>query len=161
MRIYCGIMSYLIIFLFNSILNNTFFHSNEKTKEQDKIKYSIELIISNIRNKTGLIRIGFYSSDKGYPDKPEVSFSLTKDSLVSGVLRLFISDKEPGSYAISILDDENENGKMDYRFGIMPKEGFGFSNNPGIMRLKEPPFTETCFTYAGGEKVVTIRMVYM
>lgn len=124
-------------------------------------KDGIELIISNIRNNTGLIRIGMYNSDKGYPDHPEVSFSLAKDTLKSGTMRLFIPVKEPGSFGFSILDDENENGKMDYRLGILPKEGFGFSNNPRILRMKEPPFKETSFIYSGGKKVVMVRMTYI
>jgi uncharacterized protein (DUF2141 family) len=102
-----------------------------------------------------------YNSDKGYPDNPEFSFSLAKDTLVSGCLRLFIPVKEPGLFGFSILDDENENGKMDYRLGIIPKEGFGFSNNPGIRGMKKPPFKETSFVYSGGKKVVTVRMVYI
>jgi uncharacterized protein (DUF2141 family) len=121
----------------------------------------IELIITNIRNKTGLIQIGLYNSDKGYPDKPEVSFSFVKDSLISGKLRLFLPLKNPGTFAITILDDENRNKKMDYRFGIMPKEGFGFSNNPKIRGMKEPPFSETSFTYIGGKKIVTVSMIYI
>ena len=102
-----------------------------------------------------------YNSGKGYPDKPEVSFSLAKDTIVSGKLRLFIQVKEPGSFGFSILDDENENRKMDYILGIIPKEGFGFSNNPRIRGMKEPPFEVTRFIYNGGRIVVTVRMVYI
>jgi uncharacterized protein (DUF2141 family) len=121
----------------------------------------IDLIITNIRNKNGLIQIGMYDSDKGYPNKPEVSFSFKKDSLTSGTLKLFLPVKKPGTYAISILDDENMNEKMDYRLGILPKEGFAFSNNPKIRGMKEPPFEVTRFFYGGGRMVLTVRMVYI
>jgi uncharacterized protein (DUF2141 family) len=154
-------MSYLTLIILQGLFINAFLSKTDKLTNQSYQSDGIELIITNIRNKTGLIRIGFYDSDIGYPDKPEVSFSLSKDSLVSGKLRLFIPLKNPGTFAISILDDESENGKMDYRFGIMPKEGFGFSNNPRIKGLKEPPFYETSFTYSGGKKVVSVRMVYI
>jgi uncharacterized protein (DUF2141 family) len=121
----------------------------------------IDLVITNIRNKKGLIQIGMYDSDKGYPDKPEVSFSFKKDSLTSGTLKLFLPVKKSGTYALSILDDENMNAKMDYRLGIIPKEGFGFSNNPKIRGMKEPPFEVTRFQYPGGRIVVSVRMIYM
>lgn len=121
----------------------------------------IDLIITNIRNKKGLIQIGMYDSDKGYPDKPEVSFSFKKDSLASGTLKLFLMVKKSGTFALSILDDENMNEKMDYRLGIIPKEGFAFSNNPKIRGMKEPPFEVTRFFYGGGRMVLTVRMVYI
>ena len=35
---------------------------------------------------------------------------------------------ETGKYGISLMDDENFNGKMDFNFIGIPKEGFGFSN---------------------------------
>ena len=85
----------------------------------------IELIINNIRNSEGVIQIGMYNSEEGYPDNPPFSYTLPKDSLISGRLRLMIPVSEYGTYAISILDDRNSNKKMDYRLGIIPKEGFG------------------------------------
>jgi uncharacterized protein (DUF2141 family) len=153
-------MKFFIALFINLFISDLSLINADKAVFQKQQFDGIELIISNIRNKTGLIRIGLYNSNKGYPDKPEVSFSLAKDTLISGNLTLLIPVKEPGSFAISILDDENKNGKMDYRFGIMPKEGFGFSNNPKIS-MKAPSFEETRFMYNGGKKVVTVRMVYI
>jgi len=120
----------------------------------------IELIISNIRNQEGVIRIGLYRSDAGFPHKPAESFTLAKDTISGGVLRLFIPAVEAGSFGFSILDDENQDGKMDYRFGIIPKEGFGFSNNPRV-GLKPPSFSETSVCYTDGLKKVTVKMVYI
>ena len=43
----------------------------------------------------------------------------------------------------------------------MPKEGFGFSNNPKITSRKAPPFSATTFRFSGGVKRTEINMVYM
>ena len=128
---------------------------------QGKQQEGVELIISNIRNKKGVIRIGVYRSDEGYPDKPSVSYSLAKDTITGGQLRIFIPFDRRGLVSFSILDDENSNGKMDYILGIMPKEGFGFSNNPRITGMKEPPFSVTSFDFSGGYKEIRVRMVYI
>jgi uncharacterized protein (DUF2141 family) len=128
---------------------------------QNKNSDGIELVISNIKNREGLIRIGVFDSETGYPDNPSFSFSLAKDTLSSGKLRLFIPLKNPGNYEISVLDDENKNGKMDYIFGIKPKEGFGFSNNPKVTSRKAPPFEQTRFKYPGGKIKIGIGMVYI
>jgi uncharacterized protein (DUF2141 family) len=153
-------MKFFIALFINLLISDLSLINAERAVFQKQQSDGIELIISNIKNKTGIIRIGLYNSDKGYPDKPEVSFSLAKDTILSGKLTLSIHVKEPGSFAISILDDENQNGRMDYRLGIIPKEGFGFSNNPRVS-MKAPSFDETRFWYKGERIVVPVRMVYI
>jgi uncharacterized protein (DUF2141 family) len=149
-------------FIIETILSNLYLGSQNQVKIQDSQKNNgIELIISNIKNKEGLIRIGVYSSVKGYPDNPQYSFSPAKDTIRSGKFMIFIPLKEPGNYAISILDDENSNGKMDYLFRIMPREGFGFSNNPKITGRRAPSFEQTSFLFEKGKMKISVRMVYI
>jgi uncharacterized protein (DUF2141 family) len=124
-------------------------------------KNHIDLTINNLKGSFGLVRIGIFNNENGYPDRPAFNYSLAKDTLENGRLRLVIPISNSGDLSISVLDDENENGKMDYIFGIMPKEGFGFSNNPKVTSKKAPPFNITSFTYKGGEKKIDINMVYM
>ena len=124
-------------------------------------KTGVELNISNIRNQTGLIRIGVFTSEEGYPDSPSMNYSLAKDTLNGGLLRLFVPLEETGSIAITVLDDENSNGKMDYIFGIKPREGFGFSNNPDVKSRKAPPFDTTLFNFTGGIQKIGITMKYI
>jgi uncharacterized protein (DUF2141 family) len=120
----------------------------------------IELNISNIRNEKGVIRIGMYTNEIGYPDTPANGFTVSKDSLSGGRVRFIIPVNTAGTYGFSILDDENGNGKMDYFLGIIPREGFGFSNNPKVSR-KAPSFDETSFLYEKGTKKVEIKMIYI
>jgi uncharacterized protein (DUF2141 family) len=121
----------------------------------------IDLTINNIRNKTGVIQIGIFDSEAGYPDKPVYSFTLAKDTILNSRLRIFIPLGEKGAIGITVLDDENKNKKMDYVFGIKPKEGFGFSNNPAVPGRKPPPFSATRINYTGGRLRVTINMKYV
>lgn len=65
---------------------------------------------------------------------------------------------KPGTYAISVIHDENENTKLDTKMGI-PKEGIGFSNN--VMGSFGPPsFEKASFTVVD-EKTLTIRLTYL
>ena len=149
---------YLVLEL--SILSLSVKQRSQEVLYQFRNGDGIELIISNIRKKTGIIKIGMYNSDKGFPHNPAVSFSLAKDTISSGILRFFIPIEKPGSFSFSILDDENSNGKMDYFLRIIPKEGFGFSNNPKISG-KAPQFSETSFYFSGGLMKVLVKMVYI
>jgi uncharacterized protein (DUF2141 family) len=68
---------------------------------------------------------------------------------------------EPGIYGLSLLDDENSNGKMEYNFLGIPKEGFGFSDyyHKG---LKRPKFESFKFSIDKGQtKKLTVRIRYM
>ena len=45
----------------------------------------------------------------------------------------------PGNYALAAIHDENRNARLDRNFIGIPKEGFGFANNPPV-RFSAPPF---------------------
>lgn len=70
------------------------------------------------------------------------------------------TDVEPGSYAIALLHDENDNGKADRALGMMPKEGFGFSRDAKV-RMGPPKFDDAVFEFDGTDAQLTIRMRYM
>jgi uncharacterized protein (DUF2141 family) len=55
----------------------------------------------------------------------------------------FNFDLPPGRYAVMVMHDENGNGKLDSNVIGIPTEGYGFSNNPRVMR--RPTFDETGF----------------
>jgi len=67
------------------------------------------------------------------------------------------ADLPPGEYAVSVMHDENDNGKLDANFMGMPTEGYGFSNNP--QTLRKPTFEEARFQLEakGGEINVRLR----
>ncbi|HFU76072.1 MAG TPA: DUF2141 domain-containing protein [Arcobacter sp.] len=59
---------------------------------------------------------------------------------------------------MAIFHDENNNKKLDINVLGMPKEGFGFSNNPKIS-FSEPSFKECSFKLKENKKT-TIKMEY-
>jgi len=61
---------------------------------------------------------------------------------------------EPGDYAVMIAHDENSNGKLDTNLIGMPTEGYGFSNNPRVMR--KPTWDEA--RIALGADAATLRI---
>ena len=88
----------------------------------------ISVTIKDIKTPNGQILMGIYkddiSFDKELPYKKVQAF---KTKISNGILLVEVK-LEPGKYGISLMNDENFNGKMDYNFIGIPKEGFGFSN---------------------------------
>lgn len=66
----------------------------------------------------------------------------------------------PGRYAIALLHDENDNGKADRAFGMMPKEGYGFSRDAPV-RMAPPKHADAAFPVGDEDLRLTIKMRYM
>jgi uncharacterized protein (DUF2141 family) len=66
---------------------------------------------------------------------------------------------KPGSYAIALLHDENNNGKADRAMGMMPKEGYGFSRDAPV-NMAPPKFKDAVMQVDEGTSRMTIKMRY-
>jgi uncharacterized protein (DUF2141 family) len=100
-----------------------------------------ELNITGIRSAKGNIIINVFKDDVSYNDeKPSKQFIFDKKAMANGTLNVKCNLEE-GVYGITLLDDENGNGKIDKNFIRMPKEGFGFSNF-FMEKLKKPAFDD-------------------
>jgi uncharacterized protein (DUF2141 family) len=141
-----------IIFLFSSFCFNNF-------QVEDKIE--VEIKIKNIDFKRkGIIGIAVFSEEykKFFP-------SNKKGVIYSGKINVSNKNEEvvkitlnKGKYAISVLHDENENNKIDFNFIGIPKEGYGFSNNPKIMF--GPPSFDDCAIYFTNNSKIEIFLKY-
>jgi len=119
---------------------------------------SIYIEISGINDPKGLMSIGLYSDEKGFPDKGK-EYKGT-DAKVTGQTVVYTFKDVPfGVYAIAIFHDTNSNTKLDKNFLGIPKEGYAFSNNVfGTLGLP-PSFKDASFKLAGN-KTVKIKMEY-
>ena len=114
--------------------------------------------ISDINDSKGLMSIGLYSNENGFPDKGKEYKG--KDVEVTGQTLVYtFKDVPVGTYAIAIIHDTNSNGKLDKNFLGIPKEGYAFSNNVfGILGLP-PSFKDASFKLTGNE-TIKIKMEY-
>ncbi len=120
----------------------------------------IHVKVLNIKNSTGTIDCALFDSPDGFPN--EVLFSATNVMVIKvrkTEARCDFEDIPPGTYAITIIHDENMNGKLDTNWLGIPKEGYGFSNDVKPL-LGAPPFSAASFRYDGGTLDLTIRLHY-
>ncbi|MDX9848633.1 MAG: DUF2141 domain-containing protein [Tenuifilaceae bacterium] len=81
-----------------------------------------------------------------------LELSNAKEAVVAGRTRnisnnrciIVIDSLKPGMYSFKFFHDENKNEKLDTNWLGIPKEGFGFSNNPS-MNFGPPSFEKTIF----------------
>jgi len=119
----------------------------------------LDISINGFKNQKGAVQIGIFKDQKSFEDDtPAIKKCISKTKIQNGELKTTI-EVNPGIYGIAILDDENENCKMDYSFFI-PNEGIGFSQYEHS-GLKRPRFKDFSFKINNQEvKVFNIKMKY-
>lgn len=120
---------------------------------------TVSVEVSGIRSESGLLRMALYNNKNQFPNDPAESYYFEKKLMRDGIIKVVLIDIPPGTYAISVLDDEDGNDKMKFNLLRMPKEGYGFSNNikPG---LKHPPYEECTFDVRDGLTNLKIEIQY-
>jgi len=120
---------------------------------------SITVHITGMTNLTGMFGVSLYNSKKGFPGKHEQAYASVLKKVTSSADTVVFEHLPYGSYAVSIMHDENNNGKLDTNFIGIPKEGVGVSNNPKI-GFGGPKFQDSVFTLDKKELEVTVAMKY-
>jgi uncharacterized protein (DUF2141 family) len=98
---------------------------------------SLTIEICNLRNNNGKIHLELSN------EKKEQVAAISKN--ISGEKCIIVIENvKPSRYAFKFIHDENMNDKLDTSWLGIPKEGFGFSNNPS-MTFGPPSFDKTVF----------------
>jgi uncharacterized protein (DUF2141 family) len=66
----------------------------------------------------------------------------------------------PATYAVSVIHDENSNGRLDTNVIGIPREGVGASNN-AKGHFGPPKFDAASFRYPGGRVELKITINYL
>ncbi|BAZ15948.1 hypothetical protein NIES4071_78210 [Calothrix sp. NIES-4071] len=130
------------------------------TSAKADFKGSLNVEIDGLRNNVGQVCITLFGSSKGFPDNGKQAledkcFKITEIPLV-----IKFDGLKAGSYAVVLLHDENGTKTMEMDSLGMPREGFGFSQNPEITN-RAPKFSESAFFIAGPQTDVKINMKYL
>lgn len=128
---------------------------------QDSTPVGGELRVNliGIKNNRGVVLLSLFGSPEGYPSDPTKAIIKLSIPLKQLQLPIIIKSLKPGSYAIALLHDEDENGKMLTSIIGLPKEGYGFSNN--VMGLAGPPsFQKASFHVSSTVSTITLRVRY-
>lgn len=70
-----------------------------------------------------------------------------------------VENVPPGTYAVQVYQDENDNHRIDRNFLGLPTEGMGFSNNAPF-RFGPPSFDDAQVELGRGVTSVSIKLRY-
>jgi len=115
----------------------------------------LAVTITDIRESQGLLMVSVVNSDAAWNNQAK-PVAAQKIAAIKGEMTLDFPDLPPGKYAVQVMHDENGNNKLDANFLGIPSEGYGFSNNPNVMRRAH--FDEAAFEVGADKTVITIHL---
>ncbi len=146
-------LTQLTSFFFLLLLLTSFNNHADKT-------VSLTINVDNLRNSKGVVQFALYNKDGSIPDENFTKcYKILKANIVNKSSTITFRNIPIGRYAINILHDENNNGKIDKGF-ILPIEGLGFSNFKTIGLSNKPSFAKASFDLKT-DMSMKVTIVYM
>jgi uncharacterized protein (DUF2141 family) len=120
----------------------------------------IRVIVRGLRNDNGRVGYSLFNGPDGFPRHKTKEFRGMWTKKQNHVAVCDFTKVPGGTYAVTVLDDSNMNGKMDFNLMGLPTKGYGFSNDAKAT-LSPPSFSAASFEYRGqGSLSVPINIVY-
>lgn len=117
---------------------------------------SLDVFVDNVRNDKGHILVAVC---------PDQDFLTAKCPFVGsaparkGLVEVRVANIPPGTYAVQVFQDENDNQQIDRNFIGLPTEGMGFSNDAPF-RFGPPTFKDAAITVGPNGAHTELRLRY-
>jgi uncharacterized protein (DUF2141 family) len=115
--------------------------------------------VEGLRSNKGVVRITLFDQAEGFPQDSGKARKVVTATPKGNAAHIAFEQLPAGRYAVAILHDENENGKMDTNMVGYPKEGWGASTD-NLPTFRAPRFEEAAFALKGPEHHLTVRIRY-
>ena len=116
---------------------------------------SLQVSISGASSDAGSIRILVFSKPSGFPDQVKQAVRSISLAPKSGKANFKLTDLPSGTYAIGVIHDLDNNGKLSTNAVGYPTEKFGFSKNPKVY-FGPPAFEKAAFVL--GKTTVSLEI---
>jgi len=117
----------------------------------------LEIVVKNVKEAKGSVRVGIFKDSKTFL-KEAIYGQVVKAS--KGDVKVIFESVPAGTYAISVIHDENENGELDSGMFGIPKEGFGFAND-AMGTFGPPSFEKASIIIGNDPEIISIGMKYL
>lgn len=120
---------------------------------------SLTVKVEGLQNSKGVVQFALYNQEGSLPDqKFQRFYKIGTSKITERQSSTEFTDLDPGTYAVSVLHDENKDGKIEMGF-LLPKEGIGFSNFKAIGLSNRPNFSKASFKLVKDSTIV-VNMIY-
>lgn len=130
-----------------------------KAGEANENIYEVKVVIKDLRNSKGVVRIALYESEDGFPDDYSKALKTLTVKIEKKKARGTFKNVSPGRYAVGVLHDENENKEMDTNWFGIPTEGYGASKD-ARGTFGPPDFDDASFDVTDKDVSLDIKVAY-
>lgn len=120
---------------------------------------TLTIDVDGLRNRKGQVCLSVFAASIGFPSKTTNAVQSQCIKITDASLRVTLGQLQPGSYAVAVLHDENNDRQANRNFLGIPKEGFGFSRNPAI-HFGPPKFAASAVPVMGSSTNIQIQLKY-
>jgi uncharacterized protein (DUF2141 family) len=116
---------------------------------------SLTVVLDGARPGGGALTVLLFDRADGFPKETRAA---QRHVLPPGKTSLALDNLPPGQYAVMAYHDEDGNGELSRFLGMIPKEGWGLSNNPEVSG--KPAFRDAAVTVPESGAAATLRLRY-
>lgn len=129
----------IVIILFTNILNTY-------------CQYTLTVEFTALRNNNGNVLYELF-------DAKQKSLKVGTIDIANNKAVVVFENLKSAKYGVNFIHDENKNKKLDTKMLMIPKEGFGYSNNPTV-KFGPPAYEKWIFEVKENTKI-TCKTTYL
>ncbi len=115
-------------------------------------KGSLSIEVVGVESDRGHVLVALYTSGDAWPE-PDGAYATREVRARKGKVVVSFDELPAGAYAIAIMHDADDNGRMTTSIVGIPKEAYGFGNDARAT-FSAPSFGESLVEVSGKTKVV-------
>ncbi|MEM9226491.1 MAG: DUF2141 domain-containing protein [Verrucomicrobiota bacterium] len=144
------ILSPLLIFTFSAMA----FAASSTPRAPAESSPQLTVRITGLEDDRGKVIVALFDTEKDWLKKPLANLTVTPKNRTAVAT---FTGLKPGTYAASVIADQNNNGELDTNFLGMPTERYGFSNN-ATGTFGPASFADASFDYTGAQQEIAIEV---
>lgn len=115
-------------------------------------QHTLTVEITGLRNSNGNLLYELF-------DAKHKSLVVDNEIISNNKCVIILKNIKPGKYGFNYIHDENKNKKLDTKMMVIPKEGFGYSNNVEA-KFGPPAFEKWIFEVNENTKL-NLKVTYL
>lgn len=122
---------------------------------------TLRIHVDGLRNSTGVVGAAVFQSPAGWPEDMKKALNHWPTPIPPGAhdATAVMKNLPRGNYGVVAIHDENRNHRLDRNFLGIPKEGFGFANNPHV-GFSAPPYQAALVHVSCPVTEINIHLIY-
>jgi uncharacterized protein (DUF2141 family) len=119
----------------------------------------VSIKIKGIEGNKGQLALLIFNGSTGFPSDHTKAMKQAMVPITGNTVVYTFTDLPAGTYAVTVMHDENNNNTLDTNMFGIPEEGIGVSND-ALSMFGPPAFKECAFTHNGSSTSIEITLDY-